>query len=302
MKLLMLGSGLALLACTFDATSVPDPYLGLTPPGSTPEVFAPGLVSQPDAYEYGSVWSEDGREFFFGVNVGDRAEIRGMHWTEDGWSAESVVISDPRYTFGDPFLSPDQDRLYFISNRPLEQLDGPPKDFDIWFIERKADGWSDAVNVGTPINSGSDEYYISFSAEGRLYFASNVAAGERTRNFDIYYADPSASGFETPVLLPGDANSSWYEADAFVSPDESYMIFSSARRDGLGDGDLYISFRGDDGAWSEAANLGPPFSTSGHELCPFVTNDGRFFFYTSNEDIYWVDATVLDQYRLSGVE
>ncbi len=272
-------------------------YLGQSAPGLTPEVFAPGVISRPGLYEYGSVWSANGREFFFGVNVGDRAEIRTVRWTGEAWTNETVVISHERYTFGDPFLSPDEQRLFFISDRPMDALVGPPKDYDIWYVERQQSGWSDPVNVGSPINSAADEYYISFSTKGRLYFASNVNNTDNSGNFDIYHADPHDNGYTALTRLPGRANTGAYEADAFVAPDESYLVFGSTRRSGLGRGDLYISFREGDGTWGAAISLGDEINTSGHELCPFVTADGRFFFYTSSEDIYWVDAAILEQFR-----
>ncbi|MEM7518879.1 MAG: hypothetical protein AAF368_18405 [Planctomycetota bacterium] len=50
-------------------------------------------------------------------------------------------------------------------------------------------------------------------------------------------------------------------------------------------------------AWSTARSMGDAINTEGHELCPFVTRDGKYFFYTCNEDIYWVDAALLESYR-----
>lgn len=46
------------------ASPVVEPYLGGTPPGQTPELFAPGVVST-DAVELNSVFTPDGRSFFF---------------------------------------------------------------------------------------------------------------------------------------------------------------------------------------------------------------------------------------------
>jgi hypothetical protein len=41
------------------------PYLGQKPPGTIPEVFAPGLVSTRDHKEFSCTFSPDGREFYF---------------------------------------------------------------------------------------------------------------------------------------------------------------------------------------------------------------------------------------------
>ncbi|MEL6973040.1 MAG: hypothetical protein AAFO02_22940, partial [Bacteroidota bacterium] len=83
----------------------------------------------------------------------------------------------------------------------------------------------------------------------------------------------------------------------FIDPDESYIIFCSTREEGLGRGDLYISFKNEDGSWTNAINMGAPVNTVHHELCPFVTKDGQYFFYTSDQDIYWVSTTIFDELR-----
>ncbi len=68
-------------------------------------------------------------------------------------------------------------------------------------------------------------------------------------------------------LGPG-VNTSAYEADVFVAPDGSYLIFTAGRRGGLGHGALYISFHGEDGTFEKAKSLGAPINTEGHEICP----------------------------------
>ena len=129
----------------------------------------------------------------------------------------------------------------------------------------------------------------------RCIFASNKG-NESNTDHDMYKSEYVDGEFQEAKRLPGDVNTKAYEADVFVSPDESYIIYCATKRSGLGRGDLYVSFRDEDGLWSRGINLGAPVNTEGHELCPFVTADGRFLLYTSNEDIYWVSAEVV--YRL----
>ena len=60
----------------------------------------------------------------------------------------------------------------------------------------------------------------------------------------------------------------------------------------MGRGDLYISFKQEDGSWSPSVNMGAAINTQGHELCPFVTHDGKYLLYTSNQDIYWAPTSL----------
>ncbi|MEL7121025.1 MAG: serine hydrolase [Bacteroidota bacterium] len=267
-------------------------YLGQTPPSTTPEVFAPDLISNPNEYEFGSVFNQEGTEFFYGINVNGKEEIRYSKLDGASWSEPITLLEHPTYGYNDPFLSPDEDRLYFISKRAMDG-EGEPKDYDIWYVEKQADGWSEPINAGPEINTNGNEYYISFTKEGTMFFSSN----RKNYDFDIYQSQFINGDFQTPTQLGDSINTYFYEADVFVDPNEEYLVFCAQRPEGYGRGDLYISFKNKDGSWSESMNMGPKINTNGHELCPFVSKDGKYLFYTSNEDIYWVDAKIIQDIK-----
>ena len=214
------------------------------------------------------------------------------------WGEPELLVGDPQFGYNDPFLSPDESRLYFISNRSIE-ASGESKDHDIWFIERTGDeSWSKPRRASGGVNTNADEYYMSFTDDGTMFFASNRdAKDEYRRDFDLYSAPWTGEGFGEATRLEGGVNSPAYDADVFVAPDGSYVIFSADRKGGLGRGDLYVSFRAEDGSWPPAESLGEPVNTPHHELCPYVTPDGRFLLYTSDRDIYWVELRQLEVFE-----
>lgn len=267
-------------------------YLKQKPSSTNPEVFAHNIISKDTEYEFGSVFNMDATEFFYGVDVNGKEKIRYSKLEGDNWSQPETILTHGKYGYNDPFLSPDENRLYFISQRPLDG-NREPKDYDIWYVERAKEGWSEPINAGSNINSSNDEYYISFTNDGIMYFSSN----KNGSSFDIYYSKVLDGEFQKAVPLSDSINTSAYEADVFIDPEESYIIFCATREDGLGRGDLYISFKNTNGTWTKSKNMGDRINTKNHELCPFVSKDGKYFFYTSNKDIYWVDAKIIDQYR-----
>ena len=267
-------------------------YLKQKPPSTVSEIFAPDIISKTDEYEFGSVFNEDATEFFYGVTINGKGEIRYSKLIGNNWSKPKTILIHKQYGYNDPFLSPDENRLYFISKRALDGL-GKPKDHDIWYVERVGNKWSDPINAGPKINSNKNEYYISFTNDGTMYFSSNKIES----NFDIYSSKFINREFQKPVLLSDSINTPNYEADVFIAPDESYIIFCATRPGGLGRGDLYISFKNTDGTWSKSINMGERINTKSHELCPFVSKDGKYLFYTSNQDIYWVSAEILKDYK-----
>ena len=270
-------------------------YFGLKPPGIQPEVFAPNLISKPNRYEFGCAFSKDGKEFFFAEDNGQKNVIYQSRLIDGVWTQPKKLFQGNPYKHNDPILSPDQNRLYFISNRPLNGY-GEGKDIDIWYAEREGDGWSDPINAGPNINNNLNQYFISFTNSGTMYFATKVDDGT-DYNYDIVYSKLKNGKYQKPKTLPEAINTKRYEADVFVAPDESYVIFCSTRRTGLGRGDLYISFKDKNGKWAPAVNMGAPVNTPDYEFCPFVSADGKYLFYTSKKDIYWVSTEILEKYR-----
>lgn len=271
--------------------------MGQEKPTLTPKIFAKGFISKEDESEFGSVFNKKATAFFYGVDVGGSTEIRYSELIGNKWSEPKTILSHEKYGFNDPFLSPDEKRLYFISKRALDGL-GAKQDYDIWYVEKEGDQWSEPINAGEKINSQKNEYYVSFTTDGTMYFSSNKnAKANRDRNFDIYYSSRIDGEFMEPIKLNDSINTKRYEADVFIAPDERYMIFCSIRKGGYGQGDLYISFKKDNGNWTHAKNMGESINNEFHQLCPFVSKDGKYLFFTSNQDIYWVDAKIIEGYK-----
>lgn len=267
-------------------------YLNETPPGTTPEIFAAGKVSTAEQFEFGAVFSNDRTEFYYGVFLNGRAETRVMRFENGKWSQPAKLLAHDVYSYNDPFLTPDNKKLFFISDRPLSGT-GPKKDYDIWYIEREAGKWSEPKNAGPNINSGKNEYYISFTKTGKMYFSSNRADSEEKNNYDIYSSERKNGAFQPSLKLSTAVNTSAYEADVFVAPDESYVVFAANRPGGLGSGDLHVSFRKPDGTWTESKTLGNTINTETDDFCPYVTPDGKYLLYASRGDVYWVSTEVI---------
>jgi hypothetical protein len=128
-----------------------------------------------------------------------------------------------------------------------------------------------------------------------------------------------------PELLPATVNAPTHDWTPFVAPDESYLLFSSLRPGGFGEGDIYVSFRTGDDSWTPAINLGSSINERFNERYPCVSPDGRYLFFVSDKvapallegenlareefvqhysrpgngwsDVYWVDAAVLDRLK-----
>ena len=267
-------------------------YFGQKPPGLEATLFAPGIISKPDRHEFGITFSRAGDECYLGVDEGARNVTYGFRLTNGTWSHAEPLLPEAEGSIHDPMLSLDDQRLYYIGHGTRTKKLGA-KDANLWFVEREYEGWGKPTLLGPSINTEANEFYIGLTESGTLDFASNKqAAKDAAYNYDIYVAQPEVDDFKSAVRLPDAINSNRYDADPFVAPDESYMIFGSVRKEGYGRGDLYISFRTEAG-WTPAQNMGPTINNEKHQLCPFVSRDGKYFFFTSDQDIYWIDASII---------
>ncbi|WAC03535.1 hypothetical protein N7U66_08670 [Lacinutrix neustonica] len=152
------------------------------------------------------------------------------------------------------------------------------------YVERKAlkDPWSGPINIGSPINTINDEFYPALADNGNLYFT--VDKKELARKDDIYVSVFSDGKYNAPKVLSENINSTGYEFNAFISPDESYILYTCYnRKDGLGSGDLYMSYRTETD-WTPAQNIGALVNTEKMEYCPFVDVKKNILYFTSKRD------------------
>jgi hypothetical protein len=165
------------------------PYLGQKRPGSTPEIFAPGVVSL-GFHEHNIAISPDGKEIFFVTASSDfsRYLIMTTRLRNGAWTMPEVAPYSGGPNDGAPAFSPDGKRLYFSSRRPHPVGATSTDDFDIWYVERQDDSWTEPVNLGGPVNCGQNEVNPSVASDGTIYFQRIEKLG--TLGWDLYRATP----------------------------------------------------------------------------------------------------------------
>ncbi|MBT1698044.1 PD40 domain-containing protein [Fulvivirgaceae bacterium PWU4] len=271
------------------------------PPKDSIARFLPGVVcSDGDSIDFNATFSLDGKTFYFTRSRNRSWDIYQTRFREDRWrKPEKVVFDTDQYSEADPAIGPDG-FLYFISNMPKDDAD-TLKDFDIWFVRpQEGGGWSRPENLSV-VNTDSTEYYVSFAGDGNLYFASSRVGGFGME--DIYVSRKVNGQYTKPENLGPKINSPYSDHDACLPANEKFMIYTSVdREDGLGEGDLYMSVRNDDGSWQEGRSMGRKWNTPTYEYCAYLSPDGKYFFYSSQRDVKWtpiesLPAELLDALR-----
>lgn len=263
-------------------------YMGQEPPGQTPKIFAPGIVST-DGGEFAGTFSPDGREFYFTANSGVKKlktnTIMVTRRVNDQWTEPAVASFSGQYFDFEPYITPDGKRFFFGSRRPLEG-EGEPADLHPWVLEKSERGWSELKPSQLAFPKLRMDY-PSMTQDGTMYFTGTRPDGKR----GIYVSSWKDGKYQYPERLGEEINIHFSVHHAFIAPDESYIIFDAQPE--LKGPELYIGFRKTDGTWTRAKKMGKNINATGSEMAGSVSPDGKYFFFTRRLNIYWVDARII---------
>lgn len=242
-----------------------------------PEMIGEGVISTPDD-EFGGAISPDGADIYFDKTVPPHYLyiICASHFSAGKWMRPEILPFSGEYRDSDPVLSPDGQTLFFASDRPFRG--SPSKDFHIWAAKKAAHGWNDPIALEGPVNEEGSQDFASIADNGNLYFTSDRRSGR----FDIYRSRLENGKYLAAENLGAGMNGDGIESlEAFVAPDESYLLIGSfGRQPSFGNSDLFISFN-QNGGWTVPRNLGPVINTPAREYSPRVTPDGKWLIFTS---------------------
>ena len=286
-------------------------YLGQSPPGDVPEVFGPDLVST-NKLEHSSPTFTSNLKCFFWTAIAypTNENVNTIYFCqyEDGkWSDAKVAKFSGEYS--DNTLLFYKQKLFFSSNRNQDQLSDSLETLHwtlkpnskIWFAELADNEFKKPKVFLNPFDKKPKILNLNFSSNGSMYFLSHLKGV--TQQCGIFYAEKNGFDFLEPQPLPEFINSNNQDWTPFIAPDESYIIFSSTRNTLREDyGDLYISYKKNDGNWSQAFYMGDKINTESQERFPSVSPDGKYLFFTrwtqeNGQDIFWVSTNIIKELR-----
>jgi len=260
-----------------DTFSAPEgPYIGQKPPGLTPEVFAPGIVST-EHRDWGGSFTPDMKEYYFSRRNNKSGKNTTVVFKSENNRWHETVLGPQMGTF----ISPDGKTMH-LGKR---------------YRVRTDDSWSELKSLGSPFED-IGIMRLTASLKGTYVFDERGTNG----NGVLRYSRLIDGKREAPRPFSKEINTGTWTAHPFIAPDESYIIWDSERDGGNGGSDMYISFRQQDGSWGAAINFGDKINTDAEDGGGYVTPDGKYLFYCRrcsppDFEIMWVDAQIIETLR-----
>lgn len=261
-----------------------EPYLGQKEPGLLPEIFAPGIVSDPDFMEWSGAFSPDGSEYYFNRWSDSMDSVLFYSRVVDGvWTEPEQLAITAGYAASESSVTFDNNWLYFMWRKPVpvgqtSYLDGG----GYYVAERTLAGWSEPKYAGQGM-------FLSASRDGEIY---TTDMSSRNEDGSTYLARVAVEDGVFTQLERLPLHGPFGEpAHPCIAPDGSYMLFDVG-----GGNHLFASFKKVDGSW------GDPIDLVKHGFDPeaggaYISPDGKYVFFALDADIWWVDAQVIENLR-----
>ncbi len=170
-----------------------------------------------------------------------------------------------------PVISGDGESLVFTAQ--LQFYDA------IFYVKKNENGeWGFPINLMGQLAVDDNTHPTSLSYDGTEMYLY------RDDNFDgnIYVSNLKEDGMWSKVRKLGEnINTKYWESHAAISPAGKKLYFTSNREGGYGDLDIYVSEKTAGGIWGPAKNLGDVINTQWNENTPFLVNDGKTLYFSS---------------------
>ncbi len=193
------------------------------------------------------------------------------------------LFNSRRADFCPMFLDGSHDQLYFTSS--TEKSKGTAKseitgtkNSDIYVAKKNEKGvWQRPEPAEGELNTDFDEGVTSFSPDGStMYLAKARRELNSATSVEIYTSQRSEAKWSAPVKLEITADTLSAYGDPAVSPDGTWLYFSSDMPGGQGGKDLWrINLKEREGSLE---NLGDVINTPGDERFPYVRSDSVLYF------------------------
>lgn len=267
-------------------------YFGQNSPGINPEIFAPGIISGKGRMHCFPTISSNNKEIYWMTLP---PKIQFSKYEDKIWSNPEEPLFSKNILCLRPFISYDNQKIYFASNLPNGY-----GNLDIWFIEKSDSGFSKPKNIGLPVNTNKYEAQQTFTNNGTIYYTGYVENKKwnrgimRSKYINGEYQKPEILG--NTINIP-DTNAIDYTP--FIAKDESYLLFCSNRQNLTDEKcQIYICFRDSKDNWSNPVNISQAIGFDFNSKDPSISPDGKYLFFSSGENIYWLSTKIINNLKV----
>lgn len=256
-----------------------------TEAAAQPQLFS-AQANWPAGTYASPAFTPDGRTMIITYGIAAQRRLMISRLQGEMWSTPAPAPFSSRWRDIEPVMSPDGDYLVFVSNRPTTEtgqpLDGfyggsarPGAGGNLWRVDRKGDRWGQPARLPDVVNANSSIFAPALTSNGDLFFMQPDPTSGR---FRLYRSRFAKGTYMTPEPLSF-SDGTFNDYDPAVSPDGSFIVFSSGRAPAPKDlGAAIFVAKADGEGWRAPVLVDPTLLGVEARLSP----DGSTLYFTTD--------------------
>lgn len=149
--------------------------------------------------------------------------------------------------------------------------------YDIYMTTMTDSVWGTPRNVSSVLGTGKYMMTSDLSYDGQTL----ILVLDDPMNSDLYVSRFAKGKWTKAVPIGKEINTKYNETHGSLSADGRILYFTSNRKGGVGDLDIYRSTLNTNGEWEKPENLGNVINTPFNEETPFLSEYGDVLYFSS---------------------
>lgn len=181
-----------------------------------------------------------------------------------------------------PVIAPNGKTLYFTRQNHPENI-APIEAQDVWMSQVREDGtFEPAQNVKAPVNNSFNNSVFGITPDGQKIFLLNQYNKDGTSTPGISFTQKQIDGWAFPENIEIDSFQNHGPFGEYCISNSGKILVMAIMLDKQGTKDLHVSFRKEDGTWTEPKSLGNRLNTAASEISPFLASDEKTLYYSTS--------------------
>ena len=271
-------------------------YFGEKSPGQSLKEFLPTLFSAQGLFNFhlhsSLYFTTDGKEVYFTnqklpVKVRYDQTILFMKQIGGKWASPETAPFSGKYSDQIFHISPDGNRIYFTSTRPLNGDGDASNRRNGWIVERKESGWSAPVSITTPEDLKKND--------GTIFVSANLQ--DSRGNADIYRLTYNTEHYSFPENIGNPVNTEHDDYACCYSKKGKFLIYYHFDNENKKNSSLFLSFLNEDNSWSKPVSLSEKWNLTFGFSASLSPDEKYLFILDRGQGIYWIEREAISGLR-----
>jgi len=181
-----------------------------------------------------------------------------------------------------PIYNGTYDTMYFVRSYHDSNVGQAKENYNIWYTAKNSSGvWNDEKNL-KELNNSHNNAVVGYGLVSNAIFLINSYTSTVIRNNAISASYEKNGKWVKPVPIDLYVDTHHKVYSFFVNRTEDIIMITMYNNLSEGHEDLFVSLKSEDGRWRDPIYLGHDINTEGYETSPFLADDKKTLFFTSN--------------------